>query len=233
MLITTVLQIYKRNTYLQKQIDAILKQTIKSDKIIIVHNEGGVDFNYPENVQLIYANPNKKFHLRFAVGLLVDTEYVAFFDDDTLPGSKWFENCINTINKHDCICVANGRDVIPENKTQTCPGGWCNPKDQEVQCWFGGHAWFLKTKNLKYMWFDDIIEHNNGEDIQLSANAWLYKKIQTFIPPHPISEKELWGSLKGMELGSDKVASYLVNPSHYIDRWNLIEYYLTKGWNPI
>jgi len=186
-----------------------------------------------ENVEYIYANPNKKFHLRFAIGLLVDTEYVAFFDDDTIPGKKWFENCLNTIEKHDCICVTNGRNILPEQKTQTCPSGWGVPKNEEEQCWFGGHSWFLKTKNLKYMWFDDIIEHNNGEDIQLSANAWLFKKLPTYVPPHPLSDKELWGSLRGMELGADKVASYIVNPSHYIDRWKLIEYYLTKGWKPL
>lgn len=234
-MITTVLQIYKRPDYLAEQLQAIQNQTIKSDKIIVVYNEGGVKdgFEFPENVQYVYAKPNMKYHLRFLIGLLAQTEYIAFFDDDTIPGVNWYKNCIDTIKKHDCLCVSNGRDVLVNQKLQSCPGGWAAPNINEIKCWFGGHSWFLKKENLKYMWYDDVKEYDNGEDIQLSANLWLYKKIPTFIPPHPLNDRTLWGSLKGVELGSDKVASYITNPVHYTQRWNLIEYYLKKGWNPI
>jgi len=234
-MITTILQIFKRPQYLKVQLKAIKNQTIKSDKLIIVHNEGNldIDFDIPPEAQLIYANPNMKFHLRFLVGLLVDTEYVSFLDDDSIPGNRWYENCIDTINKHDCICVTNGRDILEKERRQDCPGGWCNPNETEIKCWFGGHAWFLRKENLKYMWYDDVKEKENGEDIQLSANAWLYKRLPTYVPPHPLTDRTQWGSLKGMEFGADKVASYIVNPVHYEQRWKLIEYYLNKGWRPL
>jgi hypothetical protein len=232
MNITTILQIYKRNKYLDEQIESIRKQTIQS-KIIIVHNEGGVRFTYPEGIPVIYANPNLKYHLRFAIGLLCDTEYLAFFDDDTIPGSRWYENCLKTIEKHNCICVSNGRDVNIDTKTQSCPGGWCAPNNDELKCWFGGHTWFMKKDILKYMWYDDIIEKDNGEDIQLSANCMKYGNIPTYIPPHPKNDKELWGSTKGMLLGADENASYINNPYHYHERIKLLDYYIKKGWNPL
>jgi len=238
MSITTILQIYKRPNYLKEQIQAIKNQTIKSDKIMIVHNEGGITFNYSrdiqKDVQLIYANPNMKFHLRFAIALLCQSEYVAFFDDDTIPQPQWYENCLNTIKKHDCICVTNGRIIDRKNNKQYGPG-WGNPSDNEVEVDFGGHAWFLRKKNLKYMWYDDIIEYNNGEDIQLSANAQIFGKIPTIVPPHPSSNKRLWGSdpQKAIEYGCDSVASWIVNKSHNKERYKLFDEYVKRGWKLI
>ena len=231
MSITTILQLYKRPEYLQEQLEAVMKQTIKSDKIIIVHNEGEVNFKYPENVQVIYAKPNMKFHLRFAIGLLADTEYVSFLDDDTIPQPKWYENCINTIKKHDCICGTNGRIVDRKNKRQFGPG-WSNPSDNEVEVDFVGHAWFLRKENLKYMWYDNIIEFNNGEDVQLSANAQIFAGIPTFVPPHPMLNKEVWGSdpTKAMKYGCDSVASWIVNKMHNQERYILFDEYVRRGW---
>jgi hypothetical protein len=233
--ITTILQLYKRPEYLSEQLEAIKNQTIKSDKIIIVQNEGGfdVDFNVPSDVQYIYANPNMKFHLRFVVGLLADTEYVAFFDDDTIPQPGWFQNCVDTVKKHDCLCVTNGRMFIPP-KSWAAPG-WCSPCENEVLVDFGGHAWFLRTENLQYMWRDKIHEYLNGEDIMLSANLQIYGKIPTYVPPHPRNNRSIWGSdpEKAMKYGSDKVAHYITHPTHYEERNDLISFYKSKGWKLI
>ncbi|KKK85347.1 hypothetical protein LCGC14_2774190, partial [marine sediment metagenome] len=220
----------KRPECLREQLEAIKKQTIKSDKIIIVHNEGDVDFEYPENVQLIYANPNMKFHLRFAIGLLVNTEYVSFLDDDTIPQERWHENCINTIEKHDCLCVTNGRLFVPPNRW-VAPG-WGNPTENEVLVDFGGHAWFMRRENLKFMWNDKIHEFKNGEDIMLSANLQIHGNIPTYVPPHPKNNLSLWGSHpeKAMKFGSDKVAQWIVEPAHYQERYKLIEQYVDLGW---
>ena len=234
MTITTILQIYKRKEYLQEQLEAIANQTLKTDELIIVHNEGDVKFDYPENAQIIYAKPNMKFHLRFAIGLLAKSDYVSFLDDDTIPSSKWYENCINTINKHDCICVTNGRIVDRKNKRQYGPG-WSNPSDREVEVDFGGHAWFMKKRTLKYMWCDETMEHNNGEDIQLSANAQKYGGVPTFVPPHPLSDRSLWGSdpEKAMKYGCDPVSSWIINKTHNQERYNLFDKYVEKGWKLI
>lgn len=231
MTLTTILQVYKRPQYLAEQLEAIKKQTVKSDKIIIIHNEGNTSFKYPKDVEIIYANPNRKFHLRFAIGLLEISDYLAFYDDDTIPGSRWIENCIKTIEKHDCICVTNGRIIDRQHKLQYAPG-WNNPSDNEHLVDFGGHSWVLRTKNLKYMWYDNSLNLNNGEDIQLSANAQIFGKIPTYVPPHPIFDKTLWGTdpKKAMKYGNDSVASWIVNPIHNEERFKLFDEYVKRGW---
>jgi len=233
MTITTILQTYRRPNYFCEQLKAIQNQSIKSDKIIVVQNEGGEKFNYPENMHVIQSSENMKFHLRFAIGLLADTEYIAFFDDDTIPGCNWYKNCIETIKKYNCICGTNGRIVDRKNNTQLGVGwGTQNEVAEEVD--FVGHAWFLKKKHLKYMFFDDTIEYNNGEDIQLSANAQRFGKIPTYVPPHPISDTTVWGSGKdAMKYGTDKVASYIVNPTHNTERYTLFDEYAKRGWKLI
>jgi len=174
-----------------------------------------------------------KFHLRFAVGLLADTEYVSFLDDDTIPQPGWYQNCINTIERHDCLCVTNGRIFIPP-KSWAGPG-WGNPTDNEVLVDFGGHAWFLRTKNLQYMWRDKIYEYQNGEDIMLSANLQIFGNIPTFVPPHPLTNMSIWGSdpEKAKKYGSDSVAHWITQPTHFEERFRLIETYKSKGWKTI
>jgi len=229
--ITAILQVFRRPQYLAEQLQAINNQSIKPDKIIIVQNEGGVKFDFPENVHVVSSSQNMKYHLRFAIGLLAQTEYVVFYDDDTIPNEDWHKNCINTIAKHDCICVTNGRIVDRFRKQQFGPG-WSNPSDNEVLVDFGGHSWFLKKENLKYMFYEDIIEHNNGEDVQLSCNCQRFGNIPTYVPPHPISDKSLWGSdpIKAMKFGCDDVSSWIVNKSHNQERYNLFDKYVEKGW---
>ena len=234
MSITTILQIFKRSNYLKEQLAAIDAQTIKSKKIFIVHNEGDVKFNIPErdDIQYFYSSVNMKFHLRFAIGLLANTEYVSFFDDDTIPGKNWYKNCIETINKHDCICVTNGRVIHHNEHRWDCPG-WGNPSEETIKVSFGGHAWFMKKKHLKYMWETEPISWNNGEDMQLSFNCRKFGNISTYVPPHPINDKSKWGSLKGTELGSDAVASWITNPTHFNERWDIIDTYAKLNYKLI
>jgi GT2 family glycosyltransferase len=229
-MITTILQLYKRPDYLEEQLAAIKNQTLKSGEIIVVHNEGGVEFDYPENVQVVYVKPNMKFHIRFAVALLAKGDYISFLDDDTIIQKRWHENCIETIKKHDCLCVTNGRLFYPPDRWLA--PGWGNPNEDEVKVDFGGHAWFLRRENLKYMWYDSVKEHQNGEDIMLSANLQIFGNIPTYVPPHPINKLELWGSHpdKARKYGSDSVASWIINKTHYEERFKLIEYYKKQGW---
>jgi len=230
--IAAILQVYKRPQYLKEQYEAVVNQTIKPSEIIIVHNDDGkIEFDYPEIDRLFYASPNQKYHLRFAIGLIIDTDYLAFFDDDTIPGKKWFENCLNTIEKHNCICVANGRNVLP-NGEQTCPAGWRVPNEKEVQVFFGGHAWFFRKDVLKYMWMEEPILYNNCEDVMLSANAMRFGNIPTFVPPCPENNLDLWGGhpIKSNEYGSDENASYIINSKHYPERKKVILEYLKRGW---
>jgi len=234
MKITTILQTWKRPQYLSEQINAIRNQTIKSDKIIIVMNEGGIKFDLSKykDCEIIYSSVNRKYHFRFAVGLVEDCDYLFFYDDDTISGTKFYETAIDLINKKECVAVGNGRILYPEEKKWGCPG-WGNPCDDATEVDFGGHCWGMKKDYLKYMWYDDPKIYSNCEDMQISFNCFRFNKIRTFVTPHPINERERWSSLKGSVYGSDSVASWITNKNHFQERWEIIDKYIKEGYIPL
>ena len=100
MSITVILNCYKRPEYLKEQIEAIKNQSVPIEDIWIWYNkpEDQEQFDLSGlGCKVATCNHNFKFHGRFAFGLLAQTEYVAYFDDDTITGPKWFENCLNAI----------------------------------------------------------------------------------------------------------------------------------------
>jgi hypothetical protein len=232
MKIVTILQTYKRPNYFLEQYNSIKNQTIKSDKIIVVENNGGCEFNYPDDIEVIKSSVNRKYHLRFAIGLLEDCDYLFFYDDDTISGSRFYETAINLINKENCLVVGNGRIIHLEKRTWDCPG-WGNPSEKEQEVDFGGHCWVCKAEHLKYMWFEKPKLYTNCEDMQFSFNCFRFGKIKTLVSPHPIDNKEIWSSLKGTIYGSDKVASWICNKTHFQDRWNIIDEYIKDGYIPL
>lgn len=38
----------------------------------------------------------------------LEGEYICIFDDDTMPGSKWFENCLRFVDSERALCGTIG-----------------------------------------------------------------------------------------------------------------------------
>lgn len=236
-MITVILNCYKRPQYLQEQIEAIRSQTVKPLDIWIWYNKPENQDQYDLNdlgCKVITCNHNFKFHGRFALGLLAQTEYVAFFDDDTIPGNKWFENCLNTIQSgNDGILGTIGILLEGEYYKPNSRVGWAeNNNSTTVEVDLVGHAWFMKKEYLKYLWYEEPISWDNGEDMQLSYQAQKYGNVKTFVPPHPINDLNLWGSIpsKGLQYGNDKNASWLSNTNHTPLRNDIVKKQINKGW---
>ena len=232
-MISVILNCYNRPEYLEEQINAIRNQTIKPDDISIWYNkpEDGDQYDFSHlNCNIVCCNTNYKFHGRFAYALLAKTEYVAIFDDDTIPGSKWFESCINTMKTNEGIMgtagviLDNGNSYNPHQKV-----GWNGIQSESpIEVDLVGHAWFFKREWLKYMWYDYPVSWHNGEDIQFSSQCKRYGNIKTFVPPHG-NDKEMWGSIKGNNYGNDDKASYK-KPTHNNLRDNIVKICVNKGW---
>lgn len=243
-MITVILNCYKRPEYLKEQIEAIEKQTIKPQEIWIWYNapedEEQIDLSKEfGDYKIITSNHNFKFHGRFSLGLLAKTEYVVFFDDDTIPGPRWFENCMKTMNVvGDGILGTAGiffqgtEDkfaYVPHQKV-----GWNGSHiDGISRVDLVGHSWFLRKSSLKYLFYEEPLTWDNGEDIQLSYLALKYGNIQTFVPPHPENNQQWWGSMKdkGWEYGSDDNASWKKG-SHLDLRNKIVINYKNDGWKP-
>ncbi len=150
-MITVILNVYKRPYTLLEQIEAIKKQTVKVDKIIIWVNGDAI---LPElndsNIVVTRCSENLKFHARFAYGLLAKTEYVAYFDDDSIPNEKWFESCLSCIKERDGIYGSTGVVLTGKNYVESYKVGWNGVKsDKTTQVHLVGHSWCRKRETLK------------------------------------------------------------------------------------
>ena len=126
--ITVILNCYRRPEYLEEQIKSIKQQTIQPKEIWIWVNyhedNSGIDFSKYNVDKVIKNDYNWKFYGRFAGAMLSDSKYIAMFDDDTMPGKKWFENCMNTMKETEGILGGAGVILSGEKYTGHSRYGW-------------------------------------------------------------------------------------------------------------
>lgn len=238
--ISVILNVYKRSYTLKQQVESILNQTvnIKEENIHIWYNrpEDGSEQlileEYPK-IKTYICNYNTKFFGRFTIPLLCRTKYIAMFDDDIIPGVKWFENCITEISKQDGIyggsgIITNGKIYSPHEKV-----GWNGTKREvSTKVDLVGHSWFFKQEYAKFMWTEPIPSWDNGEDIFFSYIAQK-NGIDTFVPPHPNNDNALWSNVSGEKYGNDKNAHWLTNKNHMQDRNELVKEMIERGWKTV
>jgi glycosyltransferase involved in cell wall biosynthesis len=218
-MITCILNGYKRPENLNEQLEALRKQTVQPDEILVWYNNPGEDklINYDigTEVPVAYCNYNFGVWARFAYALNARNPYVCVFDDDTVPGSRWLENCLNTMGETEGLLGTVGAIYVnplpPEQSSyfeQYIRVGWPDGGnlEQTVEADWLGHAWFFKKEWLSYMFRElpDPKYNICGEDMHFSYMLQKYAGIKSLVPPHPKDNKELWGSLKGATYGGDE-----------------------------
>ena len=239
--ITVILNSYRRPYNLEMQINAIRNQTIKPTQIWLWVNdhEDNRRFDYSTlDIDRIFKNDhNWKFYGRFAAALLANTKHVAIFDDDTIPGSQWFENCLSTMKTHPGILGSAGVTLRDKLYIHHDRCGWPSQNAEATRVDLVGHAWFFKRDWLQYLWREKPTTWENGEDIQFSYLAQKYGNIQTFCPPHPHDNKKLHGSILGNELGIDDKATSTNNAiSHntfFSERDTCVQAAIKGGWKTV
>jgi hypothetical protein len=213
--ITVILNGFKRPHYLKDQINAIKTQTIYPKEILYWQNKDNIIGHYDEDVidQCVAAkcNHNLGVWARFAYALNAKTNWVCILDDDTIPGSRWLENCVSTYRKYPGLLGTIGL-IFPNDGgyRNAYRVGWDNPNIYTTQVDIVGHAWFFHRDLLSVFWhelppLDQSL--SAGEDIHFSHMLQKYSNLKTYIPPHPRDDRELWGSLKGWEYGNDGLAT--------------------------
>jgi len=240
-MITTILNLYKRPEYLAEQIKAIRSQSIPSQEIWLWINETAENKDIdPKNWDVdryFYSSKNAKYHGRFACGLLANTEYIAFFDDDTIPGKDWYKNCTDTIIHTPGILGGAGVSLLSSQYMHHHRMGWPTENERTVEVDLVGHAWFMKRAHLSYMWYETPISLDNGEDIQLSFLAQKYGNVKTYCPPHPAMYPEMWSSLKAEKYGTDNKASSngSIMPFNLFcyQRDAVVKHALRNGWKTV
>lgn len=117
--ITVIQTGYNRPQNLAPQLAAIKCQTVPAKDFMLWYNQGTKPQVELPGVKIAKCNFNSKFHGRFAMALLAQTTYVAIFDDDTIPGKRWFENCLATMKTHEGILGTLGI-ILKSNKYRGC-----------------------------------------------------------------------------------------------------------------
>jgi GT2 family glycosyltransferase len=229
-MITAILNGYRRPENLDLQVHALQAQTLLPTEIMVWYNHPGAGFPINHNVsryaKCAYSNSNLGVWARFTFALNATTEFICIFDDDTIPGPKWFENCLDQMRRQEALLGTVGLlytkppppdspDVSYHNhytKYGWHPSGINNVSPVEVD--FVGHAWFFKREWLSVFWRE--LPNPKyilcGEDMHFSYMLQKYLGIPTMVPPHPAHQKELWGSFRGMELGSNSESLWESNP---------------------
>jgi hypothetical protein len=164
--------------------------------------------------------------------MLADTEYIAIYDDDTMPGKKWHENCLETMGERPGILGGIGVVLPGERYYGHRRVGWSAPNAEVEQVDLVGHAWFFKSEWLQYFWREKPYTWENGEDIHFSYTAQKYGGIKTYVPPHPMDDKDMFSSLKGMEYGVDDVATSATRNHEvfYRQRNACVKHAVDNGW---
>jgi GT2 family glycosyltransferase/2-polyprenyl-3-methyl-5-hydroxy-6-metoxy-1,4-benzoquinol methylase len=182
--------------------------------------------------RVVTCVPNAHFHARFALALTATTEYVAVFDDDAIPGSRWFENCLETYRRTPGILGTAGV-ILHEGRYCPCSKhGWHSPSTEAVQVDLVGHAWFLRAEWVHYLFAVSTLLGTNGEDIELAARAWRLGGISAYCPPHPPDDRGVWGSTLGSSLGDDEAAAFR-RARHVAERDQIVQVEIAAGWQPL
>ena len=237
--ITVILNAYRRLEYLEEQIEAIRNQTIppKHIWVWVNYHEDNADYDFSKlNVDRVFRNDfNWKYYGRFAACMLADTTYVALFDDDTIPGTEWFSNCLNTMQKTPGILGGAGVILESDQYVGHSRYGWSSKNVDTVEVDLVGHAWFFRQEWVKYLWMEKPYTWDNGEDIQFSYCCQKYGNIKTYCPPHPPEEIAKFSSLKGYNYGVDEKASSHVRNHQlfYKQRNDCVSNAIQNGWKRV
>ena len=200
--ITAIVNIYKRPHVLESQITAIRAQTIPP-ACIFIWNNGNKDvdlsaYKGASDIRVFDNNYNYGVWSRFLIGLLAPTEYICIFDDDTIPGNRWFENCLGAMSKKAALYGTIGvlfKDL--DRYSHLKRYGWDGPCDRSMPVDIVGHSWFFRREWLGYFTREEpqvYTKISNGEDVHFSFMLQKYANIPTYVPPHPNSDISLWGS---------------------------------------
>lgn len=238
-MITVILNAYKRTNHINNQVNAVKAQSIRPNEIILWQNNSSKNeiLKLQNDIKHIYSSYNFGVWARFSAALNSKNEYVCVFDDDTIPGTNWLKNCLETIKKKNGLLGSRGVRFASKKKYLVGQEyGWNNPNDETKEVDIVGHSWFFKREWLSYFW-RELPDFNKftlvGEDIHFSYVLQKFLGINTYVPPHPKSDTSLWGSNKNiaLKIGADEHAiSY--NDKRLLEMNQCYLEYLEKGFKP-
>jgi len=241
--LSVILTAWCRPQLLEEQTERVLNQTIPPHEIILWHNKPPNKFNFLERkqrvrfkndryVKKIICDYNFGIIPRFSLATCMEGEYVCIFDDDTMPGKGWFENCLNYVDSRKVVCGTIGLRYLSKNelKVEKPRMGWEGMNSSLEYVDLVGHSWFFRREWAKYFWDEEPLLRNFGEDIHFCAMLQRHG-IGAACPPHPQNDKSIWGSVKS-GLGIDNVAISCSSDKSK-EFWQVVKHEIEQGYKPV
>jgi hypothetical protein len=240
MSIGVVLNTYKRRDYFNKQFFAVCNQTLRADRLIVNRNDDWSDVPFDkgwsnrsdkaEDLDWVKSARNAGVYRRFCIGLDLETDYLLFLDDDTIPGPEFIENLVKCHEEEPGLYSAAGFIVNHKNYFDRITVGWPNPafsKTKRRVDW-PGHAWFFHKRVLLEAYNIPRCPLSNfcGEDMRLAFAAQRLG-LNSYVTPYNDSMSN-WGSVNGQN-GNDQFATFRL-PNQKETMHKAMDYYRGLGW---
>lgn len=234
MNVTAVIFTYLRPEHLSLQLKAIRNQSQPPDQIIIGHLEGPETKNFDfQGLELIRFrdDPAVGMVTNFLTSLCVplDTDWIALYDDDILPGRHWHENCLMTARDHgECAFGAFGGHISGDYYDRVFPRQLNNSNPIEVD-WIGQGYFFPRD------WIHWFFEEPMPSPWTSSNDLWFSYQVKKhgercMIPPHPEGAADLYAveeNLARQDTADKKL--HKRNDLHKKHRKELIKYGKSQG----
>lgn len=135
--------------------------------------------------------------MRWGIAAMCNTEFVAVFDDDCLPGPRWIESAIARLqqaSEHTVIAAA-GMLYSSDNADDVRLVGPEAPPSSEVEVDVGRGAWIMRTSTARL-----IVAKARANDV-LSTGIHIASVAQdqgalTIVLPYPRENHATWGMLE-------------------------------------
>ena len=202
--VTVLLCAYKRVQYLDRQVEAIKKQSVEVKDVVVWNNGALLSDKQRDGLIVIDSPKNWGVWARFTFALELQSEFICVIDDDTIPGHDWLKNCLQSMEIREGLYGTCGVVFKHEkNRNPHIKYGWSKPSANILQVDMIGHSWFFKKEWLRFYHGEERLGHSTcGEDYHFSY-ALQAQGIGTYVPPHPKDERSMWGSLQP-EFNDDK-----------------------------
>jgi hypothetical protein len=210
--IAVVQTTYKRAHRFQAQHNAIKAQTVPIAERFVFSNTPEVESRLilPSSIEATHVVCNRNLGVwpRFLLAMECKSEFVCIFDDDTVPGSNWLKNCLDTFSKQEALIGSAGVVFSKGGRGPKHFYGWKRPHDKAVEVDIVGHAWFFKRDWLRYYALEPRCGGPTcGEDYHFSYVTQKHLKIPTLAAAHPVDDVTMWGSIQS-GWGRDRNALY-------------------------
>lgn len=237
--VTVVMNVFKRPENFEAQLAAIRRQTHEVNQIMVwVNGAATLENRLTRGLLIGRCSENLGVWARFAFALNAKSDFIWLIDDDTIPGDMWLENALRTFAHSPGVIGSRGLRFAGRESyllySESGPAA-ANVDIEEVD--IVGHNWIVPRSWLGVFWaeyFHALPSDTSGEDIHLSFAIKKHLGLGTFVPPHPIEQKMLWGELpRAAKLDGTDDAAISRSP-HALKKFeNAFKHYIRLGFSPI